>query len=76
LNSFKNEFRREYRSLKLGPDARLYKGKEKTVTVSYDEPVYAPADGRVVQIVDGFESDVLRIRKSYYTEGQAAGSKE
>jgi hypothetical protein len=50
LNFFKNEFRREYRSLKLGPDTRLHKGKEKTVTdfYSYDEPTYAPADGRVV----------------------------
>jgi hypothetical protein len=65
LSSFKNEYRSNYRSLKLGSDARLYKGKEKTVTdfYSYDEPVYVPADGRVVQIVEGFESDVLGNRE-------------
>ena len=47
--------------LKLGPDGRLYKGREEAVTdfYSYDEPVYAPADGRVTEIVDGIESDVL-----------------
>ncbi len=47
--------------LKLGPDGRLYKGKEKTVTdfYSYNEPIYAPADGWVTQIVDGIESDLI-----------------
>jgi Peptidase family M23 len=47
--------------LKLGPDGRLYKGREKAVTdfYSYDEPIYAPADGRVTQVVDNLESDVV-----------------
>lgn len=45
--------------LKIGPDGRLFKGKEKAVTdfYSYNEPIYAPADGRVTQIVDSLESD-------------------
>jgi len=40
--------------LKLGPDGRLVDGSDLVVTnwYSYDEPVYAPADGQVVQVVD------------------------
>ena len=47
--------------LKLGPDGRLAKGKEDTVTdfYSYHEPIYAPADGKVTQIKDSIESDLL-----------------
>ena len=47
--------------LKLGPDGRMYKGEEKTVTdfYSYNEPIYAPANGRVTQIVDDIESDLM-----------------
>jgi hypothetical protein len=47
--------------LKLGDDGRMYKGDEKDVTdfYSYDEPVYAPADGRVTEVVDGLESDIM-----------------
>jgi hypothetical protein len=47
--------------LKLGPDGRMYKGEEEAVTdfYSYNEPIYAPADGWVTQIVDGIESDVI-----------------
>jgi hypothetical protein len=47
--------------LKLGPDGRMYKGEEQTVTdfYSYNEPIYAPADGWVTQIVDGIESDLM-----------------
>jgi len=47
--------------LKLGPDGRLYKGREKAVRdfYSYDEPIYAPADGRVTQVVADLESDLL-----------------
>jgi murein DD-endopeptidase MepM/ murein hydrolase activator NlpD len=39
----------------------MYKGKEKTVTdfYSYMEPLYAPADGWVTQIVDNIESDLI-----------------
>ena len=47
--------------LKLGPDGRLFKGREEAVTdfYSYDEPVYAPADGRVTQVVSNLESDLV-----------------
>jgi hypothetical protein len=47
--------------LKLGPDGRMFKGREKEVTdfYSYDEPVYAPADGQVTQVVDSVQSDLL-----------------
>jgi hypothetical protein len=42
--------------LKLGPDGRLVDGSDLVVTnwYGYDEPVYAPADGHVVKVVDGF----------------------
>lgn len=42
--------------LKLGPDSRLVDGSDLVVTnwYGYDEPVYAPADGQVVKVVDGF----------------------
>lgn len=47
--------------LKLGPDGRLYKGEEKNVTdfYSYNEPIFAPADGQVTQIVDSIQSDLI-----------------
>jgi murein DD-endopeptidase MepM/ murein hydrolase activator NlpD len=47
--------------LKLGPDGRLYKGREEEVTdfYAYNEPVYAPADGWVTEIVNDKESDLL-----------------
>jgi hypothetical protein len=47
--------------LKLGSDGRFFKGKEQSVTdfYSYNEPVYAPAHGQVVQVVDALESDIL-----------------
>jgi hypothetical protein len=47
--------------LKLGPDGRLYKGREEGVTdfYSYNEPIYAPADGRVTQIVNSMQSDLI-----------------
>ncbi|MBA7617359.1 hypothetical protein ES703_24673 [subsurface metagenome] len=47
--------------LKLGPDGRLYKGSEEVVTdfYSYNEPIYAPADGQVTQIVDSIQSDLI-----------------
>jgi hypothetical protein len=41
--------------LKLGPDGRLVDGSDLVVTnwYGYDEPVYAPADGQIVKVVDG-----------------------
>jgi hypothetical protein len=40
--------------LKLGPDGRLVEGSDLVVTnwYGYDEPVYAPADGQIVEVVD------------------------
>jgi hypothetical protein len=40
--------------LKLGPDGRLVDGSDLVVAnwYSYGEPVYAPADGQIVQVVD------------------------
>lgn len=47
--------------LKLGPDGRLHKGREEAVTdfYSYNEPVYAPADGKVAQVVDRLEGNLI-----------------
>jgi len=47
--------------LKLGPDGRLFKSSEEAVTdfYSYNELVYAPADGHVTQVVDSLQSDSL-----------------
>jgi murein DD-endopeptidase MepM/ murein hydrolase activator NlpD len=47
--------------LKLGPDGRLFKESEEVVTdfYSYDEPIYAPIDGRITQVVDSLQSDSL-----------------
>jgi murein DD-endopeptidase MepM/ murein hydrolase activator NlpD len=47
--------------LKLGPDGRPNRGREEGVTdfYSYDEPIYAPADGRVVQVVDSVEGTLI-----------------
>lgn len=47
--------------LKLGPDGRLFKGEETAVTdfYSYDENIYAPADGRITEVMDGIQSDVM-----------------
>jgi len=40
--------------LKLGPDGRLVDGSDLVVTnwYGYDEPVYAPAEGQIVKVVD------------------------
>jgi murein DD-endopeptidase MepM/ murein hydrolase activator NlpD len=47
--------------LKLGPDGRFYRGEEEHVTdfYSYDEKIYAPADGRITEVMDGIPSDVM-----------------
>ncbi|MBE0432629.1 M23 family metallopeptidase [candidate division WOR-3 bacterium] len=47
--------------LKLGPDGRLHKGQGKSVTdyYSYDEEVCAPADGKITEVMDGIQSDLM-----------------
>ncbi len=57
--------------LKLGPDGRMYKGKEDMVSdfYSYNEPIYAPADGRVSQVVDGLPSDIMGNRDRDHSGG-------
>ncbi|MBN1641949.1 MAG: M23 family metallopeptidase [Anaerolineae bacterium] len=42
--------------LKLGPDGRFVNGSDRVVNnwYGYGEPVYAPADGQIVEVVDGF----------------------
>ncbi len=47
--------------LKIGPDGRFFKEAEEEVTdfYSYGEPVYAPADGRIAEVVDSLTSDVF-----------------
>jgi murein DD-endopeptidase MepM/ murein hydrolase activator NlpD len=47
--------------LKLGPDGRLHKGQEENVTdfYSYNEELYAPADGRITEVMDGIQSDLM-----------------
>jgi|GEM_PF-549874 len=59
---FKNRYAID--CLKIGPDGRFYRGNEKEVTdfYSYEEPVYAPADGRVTERVDGNPSDRMGKR--------------
>jgi hypothetical protein len=44
--------------LKIGPGNRLVDGIDMVVTnwYGYGEPVYAPADGRIVKVVDNFAS--------------------
>lgn len=58
-NHYKNRYAID--CLKLGPDSRFYKGDENDVTdfYSYGEPVYAPTDGRITEVTDGFASDVF-----------------
>ena len=50
--------------LKIGPDGRFYKEPEEDVTdfYSYGEPVYAPADGRITDVVDSLTSDLMGER--------------
>lgn len=47
--------------LKLGPDGRLHKGQGESVTdyYSYNEELHAPADGRITEVMDGIESDLI-----------------
>jgi len=57
--------------MKLGIDGRLHKGSEKVVTdfYSYNEPVYAPSDGHITQIVDSLESDLMGKPDTKYLGG-------
>ncbi len=47
--------------LKIGPDGRFFKEDENDVTdfYSYGEPVYAPGDGLITEVMDSFTSDVF-----------------
>jgi hypothetical protein len=49
--------------LRLGPGGKFFKGKAASVTdfYSFDEPVYAPADGIVTQLQDALLSDSMHI---------------
>ena len=47
--------------LKLGPDGRLHTGRGECVAdyYSYNEELYAPADGRISEVMNGIESDLM-----------------
>jgi murein DD-endopeptidase MepM/ murein hydrolase activator NlpD len=47
--------------LKLGPDGGIRRGREKAITdfYSYNEPVYSPAAGTVIKVVNGLEKDLV-----------------
>jgi len=47
--------------LKLGPDGRLHKGQGESAAdyYSYNEELYAPADGKITEVMDGIESDLM-----------------
>ncbi|MBN2437505.1 MAG: peptidoglycan DD-metalloendopeptidase family protein [Deltaproteobacteria bacterium] len=47
--------------LKIGPEGRFFKEPEEDVTdfYSYGEPVYAPADGQITEVVDELPGDVF-----------------
>ncbi len=54
VTNFHSSHRYAIDVLKLGPDGRLVHGSDLVVTnwYGYDEPVYAPADGQIVEVVD------------------------
>lgn len=58
----KNRYAADF--LKIGSDGRFYKVPEEEVTdfYSYNQPVYAPADGQVTEAVDSFPSDHMGDR--------------
>jgi len=45
--------------LKLGSDGRIRREREKDITdfYSYNEPVYSPAAGKIIKVVNGLERD-------------------
>ncbi|MBN3034566.1 MAG: M23 family metallopeptidase [Bacteroidales bacterium] len=57
--------------LKLGKDSRFYSGNEDTVTdfYSFNEFIYAPADGVITQVTDTLESDLLGHRDKEHPGG-------
>jgi hypothetical protein len=57
--------------LKLGPDGRLMDGSDLVVTnwYGYDEPVYAPADGQVIEVVDGLPCGPIGNRDTVHPGG-------
>jgi len=57
--------------LKIGPDGRFFKEAEEEVTdfYSYGEPVYAPADGKITDVVDSLTSDVMGDRDKEHPGG-------
>jgi hypothetical protein len=54
LTNFHSTHRYAIDVLKLGPDGRLVDGSDLVVTdwYGYEEPVYAPADGQIIEVVD------------------------
>jgi hypothetical protein len=57
--------------LKIGPDGRFFKEPEEDVTdfYSFNEPVYAPADGQITEVVDSFPSDFMGDRNTEHPGG-------
>ena len=57
--------------LKIGPDGRFFKEPEEDVTdfYSFNEPVYAPADGQITEVVDSFPSDHMGDRDTEHPGG-------
>jgi len=58
-NHYKNRYAID--CLKIGPDGRFFKDPEEKVTdfYSYEEPVYAPANGKITEVVDSLTSDIF-----------------
>jgi hypothetical protein len=56
ITNFHITYRYAIDVLKLGSDDRMVDGSDLVVTnwYGYNEPVYAPADGQIVKVVDGF----------------------
>jgi len=57
--------------LKLGPDGRLVDGSDLVVTnwYGYGEPVYAPADGQIVKVVDDLPCGPIGNRDRVHPAG-------
>ncbi len=58
-NHYKNRYAID--CLKIGPDGRFFKEPEEEVTdfYSYGEPIYAPVDGQITELVDSLTSDIF-----------------
>ena len=57
--------------LKIGPDGRFFKDPEEEVSdfYSFNEAVYAPADGRITEVADSFPSDHMGDRDTEHPGG-------